>query len=246
MKNVLANLVVCFAALSMAHSQEGPPNEMLARTAEIKVGNVSGTGFLFDYGNKRYFVTAKHVVKDLKDNGTLQVQKPDGWKDYTIGKILLPPCGDADIAVLETHEAIDKPYEVVSGEGNESVILGQAVFFIGYPFGLHSMSDKYEFAFIKRGTMSAVDARDKNSIVLYIDGFNNPGFSGAPIMYWNFDKRAFRLLGVVQGYKEDTAKVLINNEHVNTALLVNSGILVGYSIEHAVQAIKREACAVKK
>ena len=94
--------------------------------------------------------------------------------------------------------------------------------------------------------MSAVDARDKSSIVLYIDGFNNPGFSGAPIVYWNFDKRVYRLLGVVQGYKEDTAKVLINNEHVNTALLVNSGILVGYSIEHAVQAIKQEPCAVKK
>ena len=28
---------------------------------------------------------------------------------------------------------------------------------------------------------------------------------------------------MVQGYKEDTAKVLVNGQHVNTQLLVNSG-----------------------
>jgi len=75
---------------------------------------------------------------------------------------------------------------------------------------------------------------------LYIDGFNNPGFSGGPILFWSFNERAYRILGVVQGYREDTAKVLVNGQHVDTQLLVNSGILVGYSIEHAIQAIERD------
>jgi len=86
--------------------------------------------------------------------------------------------------------------------------------------------------------MSAIDATNPNAVVIYIDGFNNPGFSGGPILYWDFNARAYRIIGVVKGYREDTAKVLVNGQHVDTQLLVNSGILVGYSIEHAIQAIK--------
>lgn len=86
--------------------------------------------------------------------------------------------------------------------------------------------------------MSAIDSRNLDAIVLYIDGFNNPGFSGGPIIYWDFSKHAYEVLGVVQGYREDTAKVMVNGVHMNTQLLVNSGILVGYSISHAMKAIE--------
>ena len=87
--------------------------------------------------------------------------------------------------------------------------------------------------------MSAIDATNRDAVVLYIDGFNNPGFSGGPIVYWDFEKHAYRILGVVKGYREDTAKIMVNGEHVDTNLLENSGILVGYSIQHAIQAIER-------
>jgi hypothetical protein len=48
--------------------------------------------------------------------------------------------------------------------------------------------------------------------VLYIDGFNNPGFSGGPIIYWDFKKHAYRILGVVSAYKEEAAKVRVNEK----------------------------------
>jgi hypothetical protein len=87
--------------------------------------------------------------------------------------------------------------------------------------------------------MSAVDATNPDAIVLYIDGFNNEGFSGGPIVYWDFGKHSYRITGVVKGYKSDAAKVLVNGEPVDTQLLVNSGILVGYNIKHAIEAIER-------
>jgi hypothetical protein len=40
--------------------------------------------------------------------------------------------------------------------------------------------------FMKRGSMSAVDASNPNAVVYYIDGFNDPGFSGGPVIYWEF------------------------------------------------------------
>jgi hypothetical protein len=50
---------------------------------------------------------------------------------------------------------------------------------------------------------------------------------------------AYQILGVVKGYREDTAKVVVNGQHLDTQILVNSGILVGYSIQHAIDAIKQ-------
>jgi hypothetical protein len=37
--------------------------------------------------------------------------------------------------------------------------------------------------------MSAIDNSNPDAEVLYIDGFNNPGFSGGPIIFWDFATR---------------------------------------------------------
>lgn len=78
---------------------------------------------------------------------------------------------------------------------------------MGYPFGDTALTTRMEnqiLPFIKRGTISAINGSKPDAVVLYIDGFNNPGFSGGPIVYWEFKKRAYRVLGVVQGYRPDT------------------------------------------
>ena len=83
------------------------------------------------------------------------------------------------------------------------------MWFLGYPYGLESrFADNKTIPFIKRGTMSAIDASNKEAIVLYIDGFNNPGFSGGPILLWDFTKHVYAIIGVVKGYREESAKVV--------------------------------------
>ena len=77
------------------------------------------------------------------------------------------------------------------------------------------------------------------AVVYYIDGFNNPGFSGGPVLYWEFSSHTYKILAVVKGYRNDTAKILINGKQVETNILVNSGILVSYSIQHAIDAIEK-------
>lgn len=220
-------------------AQDAVPGEILGRTHAIKVGNALGTVFAIDYKGKLYLVTARHVVTGLPTNkATIQVQRANQWVDVHTVKTLFPPSDDVDIAVFETDEKVATPFQVTCENGN--LTMGQQVWFLGYPYGIGSHSGNgFEAPFIKKGTMSALDATNHDAVVLYIDGFNNPGFSGGPIVYWDFNKHAYGIAGVVKGYKEDTAKVLINGEHVDTQLLVNSGILVGYSIEHAIQAIER-------
>jgi hypothetical protein len=43
---------------------------------------------------------------------------------------------------------------------------------------------------------------------------------------------------VVQGFRSDTAKLLVNGQQLDTNVIVNSGILTAYSIKHAINAIE--------
>ena len=228
-------VVSCFLLVPAASPQDAVPIEILQRTLFIKVGNVTGTAFKIDYQGKVYLVTARHVITGLSGTKlTIQVWRSDKWEDYPTVKTFFPPSPDADIAVFETNETITRPYEVGTAG---STTFGQQVWFLGYPWGLGTHISNAEFPFIKKGTMSAIDASDPDAVVLYVDGFNNPGFSGGPIIFWDFSSHTYQILGVVKGYRNDTAKVLINGAQIDTNILVNSGILIGYSIHHAIQAI---------
>ncbi|MGB8888513.1 MAG: serine protease [Candidatus Korobacteraceae bacterium] len=222
-----------------ALGQDAVPTEILERTIFIKAGNEEGTAFTVDYQGKMYLLTARHVVAGLPTtNATIQVWQDEHWKEYKTVKTIFPASSDVDIAVFETSEKVPTPYEIKPQDTSGVVTMGQQVWFLGYPFGIASHFQGGKRApFMKRGTMSAIDATSPDAVVIYIDGFNNPGFSGGPIVFWDFSKHAYEILGVVQGYKEDSAKILINGQHVNTQLLVNTGILAGYSIKHAMDAI---------
>jgi S1-C subfamily serine protease len=239
-----ATIWLCFA--SAALGQDAVPGEMLLqRTFFIKVGNVTGTAFTIDYLGKLYFVTARHVVAGVpKRNAIIQVRQAGQWEDLHTVKTLLPPSSDADIAVFETDKKVPQPFTVTTLGKTGGVTMGQQVWFLGYPFeGLGSRfgnDNGTVLPFMKRGTMSAIDSTNPDAVVLYIDGFNNPGFSGGPIIFWNFTSHTYEIIGVVKGYRPDTAKMVINGAQVDTTVLVNSGILVGYSIKHAIQAIEND------
>jgi S1-C subfamily serine protease len=226
-----------------ARAQDAVPAEILARSIFIKVGNEGGTAFTLDYQGKIYLVTARHVVAGVPaENAIIQINKDGQWQDYHTVKTLYPPSGDADIAVFQTSEKAAKPFTIAPAGDTGGVTLGQPLWFIGYPFGMagHVImkgSGAAVLPFIKRGTMSAIDVTKPDAVVYYIDGFNNPGFSGGPILFWEFSTHTYKILGVVQGYKADTAKQLVNGQQVDTHILVNSGILVGYGIQAAIQAI---------
>lgn len=232
--------VIIFIPLFVVLAQDAVPAEIQDRTIFIKVGNEAGTGFLIDYEGKLYLVTARHVAAGLPTrDATVQVWQEEQWKDYHTVKTIFPSSDDVDIAIFATNEKASKPYTIRPVGDHDGVTMGQQVWFLGYPFGIAShFANGQRAPFIKRGIMSAIDASNPDAIVVYIDAFNNPGFSGGPIVYWDFSKHVYGILGVVKGYREDAAKVLINGQHVDTQILVNTGILVAYSIKHAIKAIE--------
>jgi Trypsin-like peptidase domain len=241
MKRRGTSLVVMGLFLSsLAAAQDAVPSEILNRTLMIKVGNKVGTSFVIDYQGKAYLITARHIAAGLPErNATIQLNRSNTWMDIKTVRTIFPVSNDVDIAVFDINEKVDHPYLIKSADLG-GMTMGQEIWFLGYPYGgLRSHFRNGEAPFIKKGTISAIDASKANATILYIDGFNNPGFSGGPILYWDFNKHVYGISGVVMGYREDTAKVLVNGEHIDTQFLVNSGILIGYSIEHAIEAIKQ-------
>ena len=244
LRNLIANKIALLIAAvllliaSPGFGQDAVPVEMLKRTICIRIGSQQGTGFYMDYQGKLYIITARHLVTGLtQDKATIQVRKSGEWVNIQTQKTLFPSSDDVDIAIFETEEKLSEPCSITAVTGG--VTFGQQVWFLGYPWGIGSkFHNDIELPFIKRGTMSAIDGTNPNAIVLYIDGFNNPGFSGGPIVYWDFSEHRYKIFGVVKGYKTDTAKVRVKGEYLDTQLLVNSGILIGYSIKHALQAIE--------
>lgn len=244
--NAVAAVIVAnyLCSVSTAFGQDAVPGEILQRTILIKIGNSGGTAFSIEYRGIDHLVTARHVVAGLpRVDAVVQVRHLGEWKSYQVKKIIFPASEDVDIAVMESEEPAPQQYSVaVAGEG-EGVTLGQQIWFLGYPFGdlaLTSHFQNQELPFIKKGTLSAINGSNPNAVVLYIDGFNNPGFSGGPIIFWDFQKHAYRVLGVVKGYRNDTAKVNVNGQQIDSNILVNSGILIGYSIKHAIEAIEKD------
>jgi S1-C subfamily serine protease len=242
-----ASILTCVIALiifggSASQAQDAVPAEIMARTGFIKWGNEAGTAFTIDYQDKLYLITARHVVAGIPDtNAVLQVRDGDKWTEYKTTKTIYPESSDVDIAIFATDEKPPQHFAIEPMSGASGPTFGQQLWFIGYPYGLGSNIQGHILPFLKRGSMSAVDSTNKSAIIFYIDGFNNPGFSGGPIIFWDFSSHKYEILGVVQGYKEDTAKTLVNGRQVDTQYLVNSGILVAYSIGHAMDAIKAYA-----
>lgn len=236
----LIAFLLFLSTASTSLAQDAVPGEILNRTLFIKAGNEAGTAFGIDYQGKLYLVTARHVIAGLPtSNATIQVWQNEQWKDYKTVKTLFPASSNVDIAVFETDEKVSVPYQIQPLGDSGSATMGQQVWFLGYFFGISShFGDGKRAPFMKRGTLSAIDATDRDAIVIYLDGFNNPGFSGGPVVFWDFSSHTYKILAVVQGYKEDSAKVLVNGQHVDTPLLVNTGIVTAYSIQHAMKAIK--------
>jgi len=203
----------------------------------LKVGSNAGTAFTVERGGKQYLVTAKHLVSGLPSrDAAIQIFKDQSWDDHIVS-IVYPQNPDVDMAVLTSRKAFPGTLELEPTM--EGIMLSQDVFFLGFPHGMTTVSvwGGYPLPLVKRGIISALDYKDKSRIIIYVDGFNNPGFSGGPIVFSVGNTNKFRIAGVVSGYRYEKDKVYMGPNITDYAVLSNTGILIGHSIQHAVEVM---------
>lgn len=232
---VLAVVALSFSCMAQSN---GVPSPILARVLYVKNGDKTGSAFFIDYKDREYLVTARHVVKGLgSHNPALLFYRSADWHPIGPADVLFPKNPNIDIAVIDLHRKPTLDWNPEPSE--ESPTIGGQVYFIGYPFGLHTLYSNGEYLpLVKEGTFSGLDNSDPEEMVYYVDGFNNPGFSGGPLVYIDNATHAWRICAVVQGYKPESIKTRVKGQDIDTGLLANSGILLAYPIKYALEAVE--------
>lgn len=233
-------------------------------TLQIKFNGGTGTAFQYKGKDSRsYLITAKHIFKKrfkrslnsgnkLKyfyydslaftdgNRVDLQIYYSGDW--HNINANLYFDSDKYDVAVLQTEIPMQGNNYNLTAEGNE-VVIGQDCYFIGYPLGLRSSLtiSLYPMPFIRKGIISAMGSPgEKFPHTIYIDGHNTYGFSGGPLLYYDINKRAFTVLGVISSYLPQ------RNHHykddgTDEITEENSGIMEVCNIECVKDILKRLA-----
>ncbi|HCE42846.1 MAG TPA: hypothetical protein DET40_04810 [Lentisphaeria bacterium] len=222
-----------------AFAQETVTSNMLMRVFAIQNGSNHATAFAIDVDNRQYLVTAKHAMPGTTDTAQIKIFHEEKWKDISV-KVMRSD--EADIAVLCPPVQIAPALPVLL-KGDH--YLGQDVFFLGFPYMLHTnltVPDNRGFVipFVKKGALSAWFKEGNSRYpTIFVDGINNPGFSGAPIVVMN-PKREAIIIGIISGYRQSQDPV--TNRGIDTGLisLANSGIIVCGDIKYALDEIKKK------
>lgn len=153
----------------------------------------------------------------------------------------------ADVAVLVPAEK-----KVVSSDPIRypySFGLGQEAYFLGFPYGLYSSVGKGAVPLVKHAYVSAVVNCDAvvpggspDEGLLLLDGLNNPGFSGGPVVapdVYSPGPRILKVIGVVSGFRNEYINVNVNGKvAMNAAVPVNTGIVVATTFERVTAMLK--------
>lgn len=247
MKRVSSAVLAIFLAASIAWA-EVPTSNVLYRVLRLRTDHGTGSAFTIEVDRQQYLVTARHNLEGFE--GEIELWLGGAWTRFS-GRAIYPANAGVDIAALDLGRPITVTYPLEATAGG--LILGQQVYFLGYPYGLGTPGipsappELGGIAFLKSGIVSAM-TRERDANVLYLDGHNNPGFSGGPIVFWHAESRRFRVAGVVGGYRNEALPVLKRKDldnpaaraHQNLYTRANSGIVVGYDIRHIVEAIRAE------
>jgi S1-C subfamily serine protease len=250
MKKFLRALPLLFAAASALRA-EVPTSNVIFRVLRLRTGAGISSAFTIEVDGRQYLITARHALKGFGAAGEVELWLGGRWSRVR-GRAIYPVKESVDIAALDLGKPVTVtfPFEPTSA----GLTLGQQVYFLGYPYGLGTAGPAGtppgfgEIPFVKSGIISAIDDRDPGASILYLDGQNNPGFSGGPIVFWHAESGRFRVAGVVEGYRNEALPVLKKKDldkpgapaYQDLYTRANSGIVVGYDIRHIVDAIRAQ------
>ena len=214
------------------------------RTFFIKFGNSKGTAFAIDIENRQYLITARHVVEGVNDKDKIEIYHEKTWKPISIVVVGMGKAEklDTDIAVLATDVKL-APSHPLPATADE-LVFGQRVYFLGFPFGLHTttkISNGYPIPIVKGALMSGTEEDNgTRGVVFLLDGHNNPGFSGGPVVFKSAEKHEleFKVLGVVSGFRTENIPITFMGKKTELASKANTGIIVCPSIKQATEMIR--------
>jgi hypothetical protein len=220
-----------------------PNRSILTSTFNIFTDTSSGTCFTVTENNIEYVVTAKHLFKRKTQHADSVTVKINVNKIETSYKAIVyfHPNASVDLAVLKLNKKIAQDKSLPIKDGPH--YLGQECLFLGYPlFSLGSETQTDKVPFVKKAIISAF-YQDKGIDYLLLDGHNNPGFSGGPVITTNDKFEDQFIAGVVSGFINERKSMQIRPDRRNDSLQYsltiseNSGIIIAYPTKYITETI---------
>lgn len=212
----------------------------LSRTFHLRLADQTATGFLIDVEAKQYLVTAKHFVPEVTDVVILELHHDGSWKKVP-AKLVGHAPDNIDITVFALPKVLVASEYILKPDMG-GIILGQEAFFLGFPYGLFGtageLNSNYPTPFIKRATVSSISVSETGSSIIFLDGHNNPGFSGGPVLFKEKEQGELKVAAVVSGYRFSNEPVYQGQQALPITYRYNTGILISYGIKHAVALAK--------
>jgi hypothetical protein len=245
-----------------------PTINILQRVFMIEYDNERGTAFSIDVDGREYWITAKHILTGTKSKpyGTfgkktveLKLLNPGGdgqqWmlRQFTV----LQPTADVDVVVLvPTAKILPTDVHPSPPATSDGLTFGGSCEFLGFAYGggwrVKLEKGAYWSPYIKRCGISGMDI---DSRLWILDGINNLGFSGGPVIFGTGND--LKIVAIISGYIQEPAEVIAGaptlvvrdrgyensrapkaQRHGQEIVNLNSGFILAYDIEHAVDLIK--------
>ena len=226
-------------------------NNVIGRTFFLRINDEGGTCFTIDIDGRQYIITAKHLLAKKAETACAYIYHANDWRDAKLHVVGHAPNG-IDISVLASDFRLsgDLPLPADS----DGLTYGQDVYFLGFPYGWHvdpgSITNDYPLPFVKKAIVSSIFRDSAGRHIIYLDGHNNHGFSGGPVVFQN-GARDFQVAAVIAGYNYVKEPIyydstpLCSESQKTFFYKYNTGIVVTYGIKHAVEIIKQNPIGLK-
>lgn len=212
---------------------------VLERIIFIKYNDNCGTGFTVEVNNKQYIITAKHVVEGIKQNDSIFFFQDNQWKKIEVKNIKFK---NPKVDVIALVPSIQLTPVTNVEFTSMDIVLGQDVYFLGFPFGLKtevgSLNNNFPMPFIKKGICSSIDNKNPEINIIWIDGYCNPGFSGGPIIFRDIFTENFKIAGVLIGHLLEPIDVMDEKDKTELYVEINSGLIYSIGIDSIIKLIK--------
>ena len=184
-------------------------------------------------------ITAKHVVQGISTSDTVEIFYKNTWSAMDVGLVGEAP-DEADISVLAPSVRLspDLPLPATT----TGMAWSQDVYFLGYPYNLFAdigeTNRNFPMPFVKKAIVSASSKSEEEIHRLFLDGHNNPGFSGGPVVWTEPDILDYSVAGVISGFQSVDEPVYDGTAPTALAYRYNTGIIIAYDIKHAIELIE--------
>lgn len=252
------SILTCLFSLGAIRVHAQVPGNVISRVFEIQFKNEIGTGFIVDYEDRQYIITANHVVASAGGGAEIGLRAPadSQWHKLQVS-ILHGSDACSDVAVLIPSESKLATAEPVAVGDGSNYAIGQEAYFLGFPFGLYTSfaGSAQALPLVKHAYISAVvacaaverGASQKDQLIL-LDGLNNPGFSGGPVVAPDIfsPKHPFKFVGVIRGYRPEDVPVNTNGHpDPKSTVATNTGIIVVIPIDRAIDLLRKNTSGNK-